>query len=90
VLTPAVVPLSDWKVWNNGQRYHPSYSRLSRYDETGLVWLLQGRPVAWRRPSCPRQHGRAPTHEPRAGSRAPRAYAARQSQLTADKQAFEQ
>ena len=24
---------------------HPSYSRLSRYDETGLVWLLQGRPV---------------------------------------------
>jgi hypothetical protein len=23
----------------------PSYSRLSRYDETGLVWLLQGRPV---------------------------------------------
>ena len=24
---------------------HPSYSRLSRYDETGLVWLLQGREV---------------------------------------------
>ena len=24
---------------------HPSYSRKSRYDETGLVWLLQGRPV---------------------------------------------
>jgi hypothetical protein len=24
---------------------HPSYSRLSRYDYTGLVWLLQGRPV---------------------------------------------
>jgi len=24
---------------------HPSYRRLSRYDETGLVWLLQGRPV---------------------------------------------
>jgi hypothetical protein len=24
---------------------HPSYSRLSRYDHTGLVWLLQGRPV---------------------------------------------
>jgi hypothetical protein len=22
---------------------HPSYNRLSRYDETGLVWLLQGR-----------------------------------------------
>jgi hypothetical protein len=24
---------------------HPSYSRLSRYDATGLVWLLQGCPV---------------------------------------------
>jgi hypothetical protein len=24
---------------------HPSYSRLSRYDCTGLVWLLGGRPV---------------------------------------------
>jgi hypothetical protein len=24
---------------------HPSYRRLSRYDCTGLVWLLQGRPV---------------------------------------------
>jgi hypothetical protein len=24
---------------------HPSYSRLSPYDETGLIWLLQGRPV---------------------------------------------
>jgi hypothetical protein len=23
----------------------PSYRRLSRYDETGLVWLLWGRPV---------------------------------------------
>jgi hypothetical protein len=23
----------------------PSYRRLSRYDHTGLVWLLQGRPV---------------------------------------------
>ena len=23
----------------------PSYRRLSRYDETGLIWLLQGRPV---------------------------------------------
>jgi hypothetical protein len=22
-----------------------NYSRLSRYDETGLIWLLQGRPV---------------------------------------------
>jgi hypothetical protein len=25
---------------------HPSYSRLSRYDETGLIWLLRGREVA--------------------------------------------
>ena len=24
---------------------HPSYRRLSRYDCTGLVWLLDGRPV---------------------------------------------
>ena len=24
---------------------HPSYQRLSRYDCTGLVWLLQGHPV---------------------------------------------
>jgi hypothetical protein len=24
---------------------HPSYSRLSRYDCTGLLWLLQGRAV---------------------------------------------
>lgn len=23
----------------------PNYRRLSRYDQTGLVWLLQGRPV---------------------------------------------
>jgi hypothetical protein len=27
------------------ERPHPSYSRLSRYDATGLCWLLQGRPV---------------------------------------------
>jgi hypothetical protein len=26
-------------------RPHPSYSRLSRYDETGLIWLLNGRRV---------------------------------------------
>jgi hypothetical protein len=26
-------------------RPHPSYSRLSRYDATGLLWLLQGRRV---------------------------------------------
>jgi hypothetical protein len=23
----------------------PNYRRLSRYDETGLIWLLHGRPV---------------------------------------------
>src|SRR5262249_25728425 len=27
------------------EKPHPSYSRLSRYDETGLIWLLEGRPV---------------------------------------------
>jgi hypothetical protein len=27
------------------ERPTASYQRLSRYDETGLVWLLQGRPV---------------------------------------------
>jgi|SRR5262245_37774794 len=27
------------------ERPRPFYSRLSRYDETGLIWLLQGRPV---------------------------------------------
>jgi hypothetical protein len=27
------------------ERPHPSYSRLSRYDCTGLCWLLQGREV---------------------------------------------
>jgi hypothetical protein len=27
------------------ERPAPSYSRLSRYDETGLIWLLRGRPV---------------------------------------------
>jgi hypothetical protein len=27
------------------ERPHPSYRRLSRYDATGLVWLLQRRPV---------------------------------------------
>ena len=27
------------------ERPHPSYRRLSRYDETGLIWLLQGRRV---------------------------------------------
>jgi hypothetical protein len=24
---------------------HPSFNRLSRYDHTGLIWLLQGKPV---------------------------------------------
>jgi hypothetical protein len=28
------------------ERPGPSYQRLSRYDQTGLVWLLQGRRVA--------------------------------------------
>jgi hypothetical protein len=27
------------------EKPHPSYSRLSRYDQTGLVWLLEGREV---------------------------------------------
>ena len=27
------------------EKPHPSYRRLSRYDETGLIWLLRGRPV---------------------------------------------
>jgi hypothetical protein len=27
------------------ERPHPSYSRLSRYDEIGLIWLLCGRKV---------------------------------------------
>lgn len=27
------------------EKPHPSYSRLSRYDATGLLWLLQGRRV---------------------------------------------
>jgi hypothetical protein len=26
-------------------RPHPSFSRMSRYDQTGLIWLLQGRRV---------------------------------------------
>jgi len=26
-------------------RPHPSYRRLSRYEQPGLVWLLEGRPV---------------------------------------------
>jgi hypothetical protein len=40
--------------WSDGELFglheppakpHPSYSRLSRYDCTGLLWLLQGRRV---------------------------------------------
>jgi hypothetical protein len=27
------------------EKPHPSYARLSRYDETGLIWLLRGREV---------------------------------------------
>jgi hypothetical protein len=27
------------------EKPHPSYRRLARYDETGLIWLLRGRPV---------------------------------------------
>jgi hypothetical protein len=27
------------------ERPSPNYRRLSRYDQTGLIWLLQGRPV---------------------------------------------
>ena len=27
------------------EKPHPSYNRLSRYDETGLIWLLQARSV---------------------------------------------
>ena len=27
------------------ERPRPFYSRLSRYDETGLIWLLQGKEV---------------------------------------------
>ena len=26
-------------------KLHPSFQRLSRYDSTGLIWLLGGRPV---------------------------------------------
>ncbi len=24
---------------------HPSFARLSRYDQTGVIWLLQGHPI---------------------------------------------
>jgi hypothetical protein len=32
-------------LYSPAARPHPSYSRLSRYDHTGLLWLLQGRRV---------------------------------------------
>jgi hypothetical protein len=41
------------------ERPAPSYSRLSRYNETGLIWLLRGRAVALpqrRYPDVPRQN----------------------------------
>jgi hypothetical protein len=46
---------AEWLDWMSADLFglhtqpakpHPSYSRLSRYDATGLCWLLQGRPVA--------------------------------------------
>jgi hypothetical protein len=27
------------------EKPHPTYRRLSKYDEVGLIWLLRGRPV---------------------------------------------
>jgi hypothetical protein len=39
------VPAAPFGLQAPPSKRHPSYSRLSRYDETGLVWLLQGRPV---------------------------------------------
>jgi hypothetical protein len=38
-------------------RPHPSYDRLSRYDDKGLVWLLEGKPVvAMSSSTAPIQH----------------------------------
>jgi hypothetical protein len=51
---------------------HPSYSRLSRYDEIGLIWLLQGRPVVgWARPP-PRSRARPAPSPSTAGTTSPR------------------
>jgi hypothetical protein len=36
----------DRPKWVPAHRWRAPYSRLSRYDETGLIWLLQGREVA--------------------------------------------
>ena len=36
-------PLFGWP--DVPDRPGPKYQRLSRYDQTGLVWLLRGRPV---------------------------------------------
>jgi hypothetical protein len=34
-----------WGLHQPPKNPHATYSRLSRYDETGLIWLLQGREV---------------------------------------------
>ena len=34
-----------WGLHKPPENPHATYSRLSRYDETGLLWLLQGREV---------------------------------------------
>ena len=38
-------PRDLWGLPNSPDNPAPSYSRLSRYDETGLLWLLQGKSV---------------------------------------------
>lgn len=56
------------------EKPHPSYRRLSRYDQTGLIWLLQGRPVVAlteanrRDPEFDRRHHDLPQAQ-RAGAR---------------------
>jgi hypothetical protein len=54
---PDLIPVNDWQLAvDDGRRSLArwgeqaealgwSYSRLSRYDEPGLIWLLRGRPV---------------------------------------------
>ena len=80
---------------------HPSYSRLSRYDETGLIWLLQGRPVVALTeataaiqsstgaitdlPQAQQARARPGRRQPRR----PRAAVRRECRMTADKQASE-
>ena len=34
-----------WGLHQPPENPHPSYSRLSRYDQTGLLWLLGGQSV---------------------------------------------